>query len=104
MIGVTADCTQPAEVDRAFAEAAVAFGAVDIAVACVGGGGMIGGKVVKTAGVEPVTRHVAEHSLDDYMSILATTQFATFYTCRSAAASKSTEFVKDVTVVSALFF
>ena len=42
--------TQEAEVDRAFAEAAAGLGSVDIAVACVGGGGTVDGKPVSTAG------------------------------------------------------
>ena len=81
-IGITADCTVESEVERAFAETAAAFGSVDIAVACVGGGGTVQGKAVSTAGKSYT---VAEHSTEDYMGILALTQFATFYTCREGA-------------------
>ena len=40
------------------------------------------GKAVSTAGKSYT---VAEHSTEDYMGILALTQFATFYTCREGA-------------------
>ena len=46
------------------------------------GGGTVQGKAVSTAGKEYT---VVDHSTEDYMGILALTQFATFYTCREAA-------------------
>jgi NAD(P)-dependent dehydrogenase (short-subunit alcohol dehydrogenase family) len=46
------------------------------------GGGTVQGKAVSTAGKEYT---VVDHSTEDYMGILALTQFATFFTCREAA-------------------
>jgi NAD(P)-dependent dehydrogenase (short-subunit alcohol dehydrogenase family) len=80
--GIVADCTQQAEVERAFDEAVMALGSVDIAVACVGGGGMVKGRAVKTAGNYT---SVATQEWDEYNAILRTTQFSTYFTCQAAA-------------------
>ena len=81
-MGVRADCTQEKEVERAFSLAIAKLGSVDIAVACVGGGGLVKGKQVKTAGNYT---DVADQTTEEYMKILSTTQFSTYFTCRCAA-------------------
>ena len=69
--------------ERVFDEAAEELGgSIEIAVACVGGGGLVQGKAVKTAGAYT---DVADQEKDEYMAILATTQFSSYFTARAAA-------------------
>ena len=76
-------CVVLGQVERVFDEAELALGgSIEITVACVGGGGLVKDKAVKTAGAYT---DVADQQTDEYMAILATTQFSTYYTARAAA-------------------